>query len=252
MFVTTRKLWWDFHMLVYMKCCFSIQENKWHDVPSHLLSKEHWHTPSCNRIWHCILTKSKWYRCSLQPAGIRDVTSVRTSCSLCSSTLPPSVACDLVMKPVFTLMGSWTSRTQGSGPLKIYTESWRCHSVLHHGVCNQQARAYWTNLCGGHHDKPAVPAITAKWSHSNRKCGHIFSSRMMHAHITANVILVVLHDMSGSHFLLNQFPEYFMYGHPWPPCSLNINPCSYFLWGYLKDGVYCTNPHTVQEFQLEI
>jgi hypothetical protein len=28
-------------------------------------------------------------------------------------------------------------------------------------------------------------------------------------------------------------------------------PCDYFLWGYLKDCMYRTNPHTVQELQAE-
>jgi len=31
-----------------------------------------------------------------------------------------------------------------------------------------------------------------------------------------------------------------------------MNPCDYFLWGYLKDCVYHTSPHTVQELQAEI
>jgi hypothetical protein len=31
-----------------------------------------------------------------------------------------------------------------------------------------------------------------------------------------------------------------------------MNPCNYFLWGYLKDHVYCTNSHTVQELQVEV
>jgi hypothetical protein len=30
-----------------------------------------------------------------------------------------------------------------------------------------------------------------------------------------------------------------------------MNPCDYFLWGYLKDCVYCTNPHAAQELQVE-
>jgi hypothetical protein len=49
---------------------------------------------------------------------------------------------------------------------------------MHHVVCNQQARAYGTNLCGGQHKKPAVTAATAKWGHSSlwgsRAHGHIF------------------------------------------------------------------------------
>jgi hypothetical protein len=31
-----------------------------------------------------------------------------------------------------------------------------------------------------------------------------------------------------------------------------MNPSDYFLWDCLIDNVYCTNAHTVQEFQVEI
>jgi len=47
------------------------------------------------------------------------------------------------------------------------------------------------------------------------------------------------------------FPEHFRYEWSWSICSLNINPCKYFLWGYLRDRVYCTIPHTVQELQVQ-
>jgi len=30
-----------------------------------------------------------------------------------------------------------------------------------------------------------------------------------------------------------------------------MNPRNYFLWGYLKDRVYCTNPHNVHKLQVE-
>jgi hypothetical protein len=31
-----------------------------------------------------------------------------------------------------------------------------------------------------------------------------------------------------------------------------MNPCKYFLWGYLKNHVYYTNPHNIQVLQAEI
>jgi len=34
------------------------------------------------------------------------------------------------------------------------------HSV--NVVCNQEVRAYWTDVCGGHPNKPALNATTAK------------------------------------------------------------------------------------------
>jgi hypothetical protein len=67
----------------------------------------------------------------------------------------------------------------------------------------------------------------------------------------ANEVLDELHDMFGSRVLSNRFPEPFGCGRSWPPCSLDMNPNDYFLWVYLKDRVYRTNPHTVQELQVE-
>jgi hypothetical protein len=49
--------------------------------------------------------------------------------------------------------------------------------------------------------------------------------------------------------LLIQFLECFWCGWPWPPEPLDLSPCDYFLWGYFKDNVCCTNPHTVKELQ---
>jgi len=51
---------------------------------------------------------------------------------------------------------------------------------------------------------------------------------------------------------INGFPECFGCGWSWPPCSPDINPYDYFLWGYLKDHVYHISSHTVQEVQAEI
>jgi len=58
--------------------------------------------------------------------------------------------------------------------------------------------------------------------------------------------------MFGSYVLLNRFPESFGCGWSWPPCSRDMNPCDYFLWGYLKEPVYRTTPYTTQELQAEI
>jgi len=46
------------------------------------------------------------------------------------------------------------------------TPSCKMHCV----VCYQQARAPWTDICGGYHNRPAE---AAKWGHSSsRTCGH--------------------------------------------------------------------------------
>ena len=39
---------------------------------------------------------------------------------------------------------------------------------------------------------------------------------------------------------------------PWPPRSPDLNPCDFFLWGYLKHRVFMTNPKTIQELKSSI
>jgi hypothetical protein len=50
----------------------------------------------------------------------------------------------------------------------------------------------------------------------------------------------------------NTFPQHAKCGCSWSPCSLDMSPCNYFPWDYLKNHVYRTNPHNVQELQVEI
>ena len=35
----------------------------------------------------------------------------------------------------------------------------------------------------------------------------------------------------------------------WPPYSLDLNPCDYLLWGYLKERIYCNNPQTLSDLK---
>lgn len=41
-------------------------------------------------------------------------------------------------------------------------------------------------------------------------------------------------------------------GMDWPPYSPDLNPCDFFLWGYLKDEVYCNNPKSIEELKAAI
>jgi hypothetical protein len=66
---------------------------------------------------------------------------------------------------------------------------------------------------------------------------------MVHAYIQRMPSAIC--NVFGSTVLLNRFLENFGYGWSWPPCSPDMNPCGYFLWGHLKDG----KPHTVQELR---
>ena len=42
------------------------------------------------------------------------------------------------------------------------------------------------------------------------------------------------------------------YGVDWPPFSPNINPCDYFLWGFLKDQVYRQQFKTIADLKAVI
>jgi len=69
---------------------------------------------------------------------------------------------------------------------------------------------------------------------------------------TANLTLDMIHDEFSDRVLSNRYPERFGEGHHWPPYSPDLNPCDFFLWGYLKDRVYQNNPHTVEELEAAI
>jgi inhibitor of nuclear factor kappa-B kinase subunit alpha len=38
----------------------------------------------------------------------------------------------------------------------------------------------------------------------------------------------------------------------WPASSPDLNPCDFYLWGNLKQKVYKTNPHTIEELKENI
>lgn len=122
---------------------------------------------------------------------------------------------------------------------------------MYHVVCNLQARSCWTDLCGGgHHNKPLVPAATAEWGHSDhsgtRTCGQNISpawwcmltymSCMMC--LTAAPYWIDFQSISG------------MAGPGHHVHHTRIR--HWFLWGYLKDHVHHTNPHSVEKLQVEI
>jgi len=41
-------------------------------------------------------------------------------------------------------------------------------------------------------------------------------------------------------------------GHQnWPPRSCDLTPCDFFLWGFVKSGVYANKPQTIPELEVE-
>lgn len=65
---------------------------------------------------------------------------------------------------------------------------------------------------------------------------------------TANGMLNVRNENFDNTVLSNHFPEQSGYGW-YPP---DLNPCNYFLWGFLKDKIYKNNHHTIKELQQKI
>jgi hypothetical protein len=59
---------------------------------------------------------------------------------------------------------------------------------------------------------------------------------------TANVVLDCLHDNFDSGVIWNWFPDSFTCGQNWPPNSPDLNPCDYFLYGFLKKKIFPKTP----------
>jgi hypothetical protein len=60
---------------------------------------------------------------------------------------------------------------------------------------------------------------------------------------TANLVQKWLTDRMGENFI-SKFN--------WPPRSPDLNPCDYFLWGYLKARVYSPMPKTIEDLKANI
>jgi hypothetical protein len=55
---------------------------------------------------------------------------------------------------------------------------------------------------------------------------------------TANVVLDSLNTIFGPRFMSHGYPERHNCGHSWPPLSPDLNPCDFFLWGFLKEKMF--------------
>lgn len=53
-------------------------------------------------------------------------------------------------------------------------------------------------------------------------------------------------------WLKSKFSDRFIDKKQWPPRSPDLNPCDYFLWGYLKQRVYYPKPTTIEELKQNI
>ncbi len=64
---------------------------------------------------------------------------------------------------------------------------------------------------------------------------------------TSDENLLLLQNTCKNGVISNRFPQM-----NWPHYSPDLNPCDYFLWGYLKDRVYVNNPMTPEALEAEI
>jgi len=56
----------------------------------------------------------------------------------------------------------------------------------------------------------------------------------------------------GQEWLSSKFGTKFIDKNKWPPRSPDLNPCDYFLWGYLKERVYTPLPKNLDELKTNI
>jgi hypothetical protein len=50
-------------------------------------------------------------------------------------------------------------------------------------------------------------------------------------------------------WLKSKFGDRFLNKDKWPTRSPDLNPCGYFLWGYLKDKIYAQMPKTIDDLK---
>ena len=72
-----------------------------------------------------------------------------------------------------------------------------------------------------------------------------------HAHRTKPVFSL-LHKTFHGRVLGLGYPSKYGCDFDWPPFSPDINPCDYFLWGFLKDQVYKQQFETIDDLKTEI
>lgn len=69
---------------------------------------------------------------------------------------------------------------------------------------------------------------------------------------TCNVTLDYLHDIFGNRIISGRYQQRFGYGLTWPSYSPDMNPCDFFLWGYLKDRVWKNRPRNIADLKQAI
>ena len=66
------------------------------------------------------------------------------------------------------------------------------------------------------------------------------------------MVLDFLYGTLDLRVMSHRFPERHDGGKLWPPHSLDINPCNFFLWGFLKEKVFQRRPENVAQLWAHI
>jgi hypothetical protein len=62
-------------------------------------------------------------------------------------------------------------------------------------------------------------------------------------------VLEFMHSKFQHRIMTKRFPQQIQCGFSWPPCRPDLNPCDYFLWGYLKGKVFSSAPRNLPELK---
>ncbi|GFR08755.1 t-complex protein 1 subunit delta [Trichonephila clavata] len=81
--------------------------------------------------------------------------------------------------------------------------------------------------------------------------GHWFMQDGARPHRTADVF-EVLNEHFSDRIIGLDYPSHFQGRIEWPPYSPDLNPCNYYLWGYLKSKVWQTSPTNLPELKTAI
>jgi hypothetical protein len=69
---------------------------------------------------------------------------------------------------------------------------------------------------------------------------------------TVNVVLDFLNTIFGPRVMSHRYPQRHNCGQFWPPLCLDLNPCDFFLWGFLKENMFPIKPRNVMEMRAMI
>ena len=65
-------------------------------------------------------------------------------------------------------------------------------------------------------------------------------------------VFEAIYNVYGNRVIGLGYPKFAHGGIEWPPYSPDMNPCDFFLWGYIKDHCYSENPTTPEELMKAI